>query len=120
MNAELFPRLKSLGIRNTYLTDEIVEVLTTDTELLDQLDDMPASSTRALESRVELYMADDLWECDAFLDGVRSACAAQGVPLTGQAHLGCGPARQPDHAGSHGAAAGPASADRGSGAGLGG
>lgn len=40
------------------------------------------AGTDKYQEGIQYCMADDLWECDAFLDDVRKACDTQNVPLT--------------------------------------
>ena len=85
------PRSPLLSVLERYGASGLSPVVATELEfyLLDSGDDIrprprlgrvPGTSLR--QEGIQYCMPDDLFDCDAFLNDVRTACEIQGVPLT--------------------------------------
>jgi len=87
----LDPRSPLLAVLERYAADGLKPTVVTELEfyLLENSDEatpqpllgrIPGTGLR--QEGIQYCMADDLFDCDAFLNDVREACEIQGVPLT--------------------------------------
>ena len=85
------PRNVLMAVLDHYATEGLKPVVATELEfyLLAEGDDASPQplrgnipGTNQVQHGIQYCMADDLFDCDSFLDDVRSACDLQRVPLT--------------------------------------
>ena len=85
------PRNVLANVLDQYTSRQLKPVVATELEfyvLANNSDSVPSPLTGEIpgtdlkQQGIQYCMADDLFECDAFLDDVRKACEAQNVPLT--------------------------------------